>query len=157
MNILSVSRVYQLYYSFESSSVTVDVSFSRSNNGINLVVSNKSEVEVEFESKLYLNPAKSPFVEANLNLSNITKNKLRVSNQFDNTRNKSCQMITNESLILSKVNVGGRDFYQKVQLYSFLNNDTLYIHAERHFIDVIAEEKIVTSAGLEISKVVKGV
>jgi len=150
MSILSSVRIYKLYHYLENSFFVVDVSFSKANASINLALSEKNEVEKKFIPKLFLNPAKSPFANANLNLSCVSKPKIRLSNQFESTRNKSCKMIANESLILGKIDIGGKELYQKVQIYSFLNQDILYIHAERHFIDVIAEKKVVNCVGLEL-------
>jgi len=153
MRFFSYPRTYKVSIQAGSDSIGVDVNFYRSNSSIDLRVDPRAAKHVtgKFTFKSFKNAAESSFVKANLELDGIESHHLSIVNQYKRIIPRSaCSLFSNETIILGKTKTDNGDFFQKVQVFIFVKDLSTYIHAERHFIDMLDKKKIVKSVGAEI-------
>lgn len=107
---------------------------------------------------MFKNLRSSKFAETFLNLHNFRKSTLDIMNQFNDIKpeySHEISFIFNESLKLSKVDIGGKDLYDSLNLYGFTlnayNNEFIFIIAERQNILKKLGKKMVRTTGIQIS------
>ncbi len=107
---------------------------------------------------MFKNLESSKFCETFLNLHNYRKSTLDIINQFENVKPDyyhDINFILNETLKLSKVEVGDRNLFDTLTLYGFTltmyNNEFVFIVAERQNIVKKLGKKVVRTTGIQIS------
>ena len=117
-----------------------------------------SEFKRNIKVNMFKNLESSKFCETFLNLHNYRKSTLDISNQFENIKPEyysDLSFVFNESLTLSKVEVGQRTFYDQLNIYGFTMNsymeEYIFLITERHNIVKRLGKKIVRTSGIQIA------
>ena len=117
-----------------------------------------SEFKHNIKVNMFKNLESSKFCETFLNLHNYRKSTLDISNQFENIKPEyysDLSFVFNESLTLSKVEVGERTFFDQLNIYGFTMNshinEYLFLLTERHNIVKKLGKKMVRTSGLQIA------
>lgn len=107
---------------------------------------------------MFKNLESSKFCETFLNLHNYRKSTLDIINQFESVKSDyyyDINFILNETLKLSKIEVGDRSLFDTLTLYGFTltmyNNEFIFIIAERQNIVKKLGKKVVRTTGVQIS------
>ena len=107
---------------------------------------------------MFKNLESSKFCETFINLHNYKKNTLDIINQFNNVKPEYYNEISflfNESLTLSKTEIGDKTLYDTLTIYGFTLNsfmsEFVFILAERQNIDNKLNKKMVRTSGIQIS------
>jgi hypothetical protein len=117
-----------------------------------------SEFKHNVKVNMFKNLESSKFCETFLNLHNYRKTTLDISNQFEGVKPEyysELSFVLNESLTLSKIEVGDRTFFDQLNIYGFTMNshvnEFLFLLTERHNIVRRLGKKMVRTSGLQIS------
>jgi hypothetical protein len=117
-----------------------------------------SEFKHNVKVNMFKNLESSKFCETFLNLHNYRKVTLDISNQFEGIKPEyysDLSFVFNESLTLSKIEVGDRTFFDQLNIYGFtLNshvNEFIFLLTERHNIVRRLGKKMVRTSGLQIA------
>ena len=107
---------------------------------------------------MFKNLESSKFCETFLNLHNYRKTTLDISNQFEGVKPEYYSELSftfNESLTLSKIEVGDRTFFDQLNIYGFTMNshvnEFLFLLTERHNIVRRLGKKMVRTSGLQLA------
>ena len=107
---------------------------------------------------MFKNLESSKFCETFIELHNYRKSTLDILNQFKCIRPEyyhEISFLINESIVLSKVEIDGRELFDCLNIYGFtLNtymNEFIFILTERHNIVKKFRKKIVRTSGLQIA------
>jgi hypothetical protein len=107
---------------------------------------------------MFKNLESSKFCETFLNLHNFRKSTLDIINQFEGIKPDyyyDINFILNETLRLSKVEVGDKTLFDILTIYGFTltiyNNEFIFIIAERQNIIKKLGKKVVRTTGVQIS------
>jgi hypothetical protein len=107
---------------------------------------------------MFKNIESSKFCETFLNLHNYQGVNLDIINQFKEIKpdfTTDISFLLNETIIVKKINVEDKVFYDQIYLYGFTlpsySNEFIYLLAERHSISQKINKKIVRTSSLQIS------
>lgn len=121
-------------------------------------------IDSDFESntqgivKMFKNIEAAKFCDVFINLHNFKKETLDIVNQYDSIKpdyTGDINMILNETITLSKINIGDKDVYDTMNLYGFsilpYVEEYFFLIAERHSIMKKLGKKVVRTTGLQIA------
>ena len=157
----SFNRNYRLRVPFLDGDYDIGVFFSKNSSLLLFSIDPifyGSEFKHNVKVNMFKNLESSKFCETFLNLHNYRKSTLDISNQFENIKPEyysDLSFVFNESLTLSKVEVGDRTFFDQLNIYGFTMNshinEFLFVLTERHNIVKKLGKKIVRTSGLQIA------
>jgi len=117
-----------------------------------------SKFEHNVKINMFKNLESSKFCETFIELHNYRKNTLDIVNQFEKIKDvytHDISFVFNETLTLSKVEVGERTFFDTLNVYGLTinpyNNEFLFLIAERHNVVSRLNKKIVRTSALQIA------
>ena len=117
-----------------------------------------SSVKRGTKISMFKNLEASMFCETFLKLHNYRKSTLDIINQFDSVKSEYSPYITmclNEGVILQKVQVGEKEFFDNLTIYGFTItshfNEFIFVVAERQNIIKRLDKKVVRSTGIQIA------
>jgi hypothetical protein len=157
----SFNRNYRLRVPFLDGHYDIGIFFNKKSTLLLFSIEpifHTSEFKHNIKVNMFKNLESSKFCETFLNLHNYRKSTLDISNQFENIKPEyysDLSFVFNESLILSKVEVGERIFYDQLNIYGFTmishNDEFLFLLTERHNILKKLGKKMVRTSGLQIA------
>jgi len=157
----SFSRNYRLRIPFLDGHYDIGVFFDKKSTLLLFSIDpifHDAEFKRNVKVNMFKNLESSKFCETFLNLHNYRKTTLDISNQFDSIKPEyysDLSFVFNESLTLSKVEVGERTFYDQLNIYGFTMNshinEFLFLLTERHNIVKRLGKKMVRTSGLQIA------
>ena len=158
----SFDRSYNARIPFLNGFYNIGVFFNKKSTfllfSINPDFSKEYSMEHGSKINMFKNLESSMFCETFLNLHNYRKNTLDILNQFENIKSEyhdNISFILNESLTLSKVEIGDRTFYDTLNIYGFTMNthmrEFIFLIAERHNIIRRLGKKIVRTTAVQIA------
>ena len=157
----SFNRNYRLRVPFLDGHYDIGIFFNKKSTLLLFSIEpifHSSEFKHNIKVNMFKNLESSKFCETFLNLHNYKKSTLDISNQFENIKPEyysDLSFVFNESLILSKVEVGERIFYDQLNIYGFTmvshNDEFLFLLTERHNILKKLGKKMVRTSGLQIA------
>jgi len=107
---------------------------------------------------MFKNLESSKFCETFINLHNFKKSTLDIINQFENIKSEyyhEISFLLNETLTLSKTEIGDKILYDTLTIYGFTLNsfmsEFIFILAERQNIDNKLNKKMVRTSGIQIA------
>lgn len=107
---------------------------------------------------MFKNLRTSKFCETFIGLHDFKKTNLDIVNQYDSIKDEyksEVNLFSNESIILSKVDVENKSFFDTLTLYCFTlntySNEFIYLIAERQNIVRKLSKKIVRTTSIQIS------
>ena len=107
---------------------------------------------------MFKNIESSKFCETFLKLHSYRGENLDILNQFDSIRDEyysEVNFILNETIILSKVSVGDKTFFDQLMIYGFtlsaFQSEMIFLLAERQNIVRRFSKKIVRTTGIQIA------
>ncbi len=153
-------RSYYLRIPFLDGSYNVGIYFNKKSPFLLFEVHSNQLCETEYKNvkiNMYKNLAASKFCETFLNLHNYRKNTLDITNQIESIKPEyysDINFVLNETLILSKTEVGEREFLDKLTVYglslSVYVSEFIFLVAERQNIIRKLDRKIVRTTALQI-------
>jgi len=157
----SFSRNYRLRVPFLDGHYDIGVFFDKKSTLLLFSIEpifHDSSFTRNIKVNMFKNLESSKFCETFLSLHNYRKATLDISNQFENIKPEyysDLSFVFNESLTLSKVEVGERTFFDQLNIYGFTMNshinEFLFLLTERHNIVKRLGKKIVRTSGLQIA------
>lgn len=153
-------RSYYLRIPFLDGSYNVGVYFNKRSPFLLFEVRPDQLCETIYKNvkiNMYKNLAASKFCETFLNLHNYRKNTLDITNQVESIKPEyysDINFVLNETLVLSKIEVGEREFLDKLTVYGLsllsYTSEFIFIVAERQNIVRKLGRKIVRTTALQI-------
>ena len=154
MRFFSFPRTYRLTIQLGNDELVVDIIFYRSNSLVDIkpAVKLTREIVGSFHTKKFSDITKADFVCQHLEIESLETKHLRVENQFKQIKSNSpCSLFSNETILLGKTKTENGEYFQKLQIFIFVHEYTLFVLCERHFVNTNERKKIVRTVGAEIA------
>lgn len=156
-----LNRLYTLSIPFNDSSCEIGIIFNKYNSFIGFNLDSKNyhaSREDKIKSNIFQQLSKSAFAMTFLDLRDYQSKTLDIRQQFHNILpqfHSQIQYETNETIKLSKVQVGDKTFESCIYIYilKFIDykDDFLFCLAERQHIDLTMNKKIVRTSAIQLS------
>lgn len=155
----SFDRNYNMRIPFLNGFYDIGIFYNKNSNFLLFSVDHDHQMNLKGNRvNMYKNLESSQFCETFIKLHNYKKNTLDILNQFENIKPEYYQdvsFILNETIQLSKIEIGDKILFDTLNIYGFtLNvylNEFIFIITERHNIIKKLGKKIVRTSGLQIS------
>lgn len=153
-----LNRSYSVRVPFNSGYYNLTIFLNKSSTfslfGIESDIENGNQGMV----KMFKNIEGSLFCDTFIKLHNFKKETLDIVNQFDSIKPEytgDVNMILNETITLSKIQLGEKDIYDTMNLYGFTIlpyvEEYFFMIAERHSIMKKLGKKVVRTTGIQIA------
>lgn len=152
-------RNYNLRIPFLNTFYNIYVYFSKKSPLVlyNIDQDSKSEIDKSVSIRMFKNLTGSVFCDTFLNLHDYRKNNLDIVNQFHDVKSEFSSdilFVCNESINLTKVDVGDRVLFDTITIYGFTLasyiNEYVFVVTERQHINQNLNKKIVRTTGIEL-------
>lgn len=159
----SFNRNYNLRFPFFGGFYNIGIYFNDNSNFLLFSVNSdfsesKHNLADSVKVNMFKNIESSKFCETFLNLHNYQGTNLDIINQFKEIKTEfinDINFILNETIIIKKVIVDNKVFFDQIYLYGFTisaySNEFIYLLAERHCISKKINKKIIRTTSLQIA------
>ena len=155
-----LNRRYSLFFPFMDTHGILDVYFHKNSSFLGINLENRFFQYIKEHKSwyhIYRDISKSQFCQTFLDIQNKTTEHLDIKNQFYDIQEHhkgKIQYLANETIKVSKVDIGGKSFTSFLYLYLFTidsyEEEFVYLIAERQHIDIPLEKKIVRTCGVQV-------
>lgn len=158
----SFNRNYNLRLPFQNGFYNIQLFFNNKSSfllfGVDSDFAQSKELKHSNKINMFKNIESSKFCETFLDLHNYRSKNLDIINQFKEIKpnyTTDINFLFNETIILSKINIGDNTFFDNLILYCFtitsLSNEFLFLIAERQNIISKLSKKVVRSSAIQIA------
>lgn len=157
----SLDRCYNLKIPFLNGFYNIGVFFNKKSTFLLFSADEYkdfSEKAIGRKLLMFKNLKTSKFCETFLNLYSFKSDRLDIHDQFNSIKEEyigHINYILNETIILSKINIEGKDIFDSLSLYGFTissySQEYIFLIAERQNINKKINRKIVRTTGIQIA------